>query len=204
MKQMEQSVAMIKKNNFQFGGMLMELMLSVALAAITIPFVFRYQKDTIERARNIAIIRQMETVQSALERCIFENRKKLSDTAVDDPEHVFSENNTDVNDIDCLVLYHKTSGGKKRGFVNYGLDEEFANDFKNDYKLRITRSMNEQQPVFQGVVLLNNQNTTALHTREIVRLGGGKTGFLDGENIQGGYGSFKIDKKTFFSDSNIK
>ncbi len=184
--------------NFQRGGMLLELMLSVALAAIIIPFVFRYQKNTIERARNIAIVKQMETVQSALERCIFENREVLLRQGVS----VFSENNTDPDVIDCLILSNYDDENP-RGLINYGLTVEFANDFKNDYKLRILKSAdNTDQPVLQGVVLLNNQNINALRTREIVRLGGGKVGFLDGDNVQGGYNSFQT-LKTEFSFNNI-
>lgn len=184
--------------NFQCGGMLLELMLSVALAAIIIPFVFRYQKNTIERARNIAIVKQMETVQSALERCIFENREVLLRQGV----NVFSENNTDPDVIDCLMLSNYDDENP-RGLINYGLTVEFADDFKNDYKLRILKSAdNTDQPVLQGVVLLNNQNINALRTREIVRLGGGKVGFLDGDNVQGGYNSFQT-LKTEFSFNNV-
>ena len=70
---------MIKKHNIfyrngQRGGMLVELMMTIALAAIIIPFVFRYQETAVSRARNVAITRQMENVQSALERYIVENK----------------------------------------------------------------------------------------------------------------------------------
>ena len=54
--------------NSQSGGMLMELMMSIALAAIIIPFVFRYQQTSVERARNISVAKQMEIVQKSLER----------------------------------------------------------------------------------------------------------------------------------------
>ena len=190
-----------KKENFfnlQQGSMLMELMLSLALAMIIIPFVFRYQKNTIERARNIAVVKQMETVQAALERCIFENRSEIVNQGVS----VLSENNTDSTKIDCLILSNYEGDAiKLRGLVNYGLTNEFANDFKDDYKLRILRTADHTgQPVLQGVVLLNsldNQNINALRTREIVRLGGGQIGFIDGNDVQGGYGSFKTVKSDF-------
>lgn len=181
------------KNKYQNGGMLLELMLSIALAAIIIPFVFRYQKNTIERARNISLVKQMETVQSALERCIFENREELLRQGVS----IFSENNTDPDNIDCLILFNDDEDDP-RGLINYGLTAEFVNDFRNDYVLRILKSNdNTGQPVLQGVVLLNNQNINALRTREIVRLGGGKVGFLDGDVVQGGYRAFNAEKIDF-------
>ena len=168
----------------QHGGMLLELMLAVALAAIIIPFVFRYQKNVVERARNIAIVKQMGIVRDALENCIFENRPKILIQGIS----VFTEDNT-PNDIDCLTL---------SGLTKYGLTPEFANDFGKDYKLRILKSSDyTDQPVLQGVVLLADQDINVLRTREIVKLGGDKIGFIDGENIQGGYNTFKTDKKNF-------
>ena len=73
---------MIKKwsffnRNTQHGGMLVELMMTIALAAIIIPFVFRYQQTAVIRARNVAITKQMENVQTALERYIIENKSEL-------------------------------------------------------------------------------------------------------------------------------
>ena len=63
--------------NRQRGGMLVELMLSIALAAIIIPFVFRYQEQAVSRAKNIAVTKQMESVQNSLERYIVENKTEL-------------------------------------------------------------------------------------------------------------------------------
>ena len=63
--------------NSQSGGMLMELMMSIALAAIIIPFVFRYQQTFVERARNISVAKQMEIVQKSLERYIVQNKNIL-------------------------------------------------------------------------------------------------------------------------------
>ena len=60
--------------NQQRGGMLVELMMTLAISAIIIPFIFRYQQNAVERARNIAVTKQMETVQSALEKYIIQNR----------------------------------------------------------------------------------------------------------------------------------
>ena len=61
----------------EHGGMLVELMLSIALAMVVIPFIFRYQQRAVRRAENIAIARQMSGVQDALERYIVANREEL-------------------------------------------------------------------------------------------------------------------------------
>ena len=175
---------------YQRGGMLLELMLSVALAAVVIPFIFRYQQNTIERARNISVIKQMGLVSDALERCIFENRDKLANMAVN-TEYTFSEADFNPNSedgIDCLILANENG----RGLINYGLTPEFANDFMNDYRLRILKYKNGSQPIFQGVVL--SSGVDALRTAEITRLGGGSIGFIEKTNVLGGYGVFKTTK----------
>jgi len=182
------------KPNSQHGGMLMEMMLSVALAAITIPFVARYQKNTIERARNVAVVKQMDIVRGALERCIMENRSNyLNHTG----QYVFSENDiSDPTRIDCLVL--SDGEDEPHGLINYGLTPEFINDYGNDYTLRIRKSEdNTGQAVLQGIVLLRNGNVNTLSTREIVNLGGGQVGFTDGNYVRGGFNAFSTEKTNY-------
>ena len=54
---MKRTHRFFSKNNLfaQRGSMLVELLMSIALAAIIMPFIFRYQKSVITRAENIAI-----------------------------------------------------------------------------------------------------------------------------------------------------
>ena len=66
-----------KEQMTQQGSMLIELLMSVALAAIIMPFIFKYQQSVVQRAENIAITKQMESIQSALERYIVDNRESL-------------------------------------------------------------------------------------------------------------------------------
>ena len=47
----------------QSGNMLVELLLSVALAMLIIPFVFKYQRSAIERRENIVVTKQMTEIQ---------------------------------------------------------------------------------------------------------------------------------------------
>ena len=65
------------ENNSVRGNILIELLLSVALAVVAIPFIFRYQQDAVIRAQNIAITNQMTEIQVALERYIVANRTEL-------------------------------------------------------------------------------------------------------------------------------
>lgn len=162
----------------QHGGMLVELMMSVAIAAILIPFIFRYQQNAVERARNIAIARQMEIVQAALERYILRNR----------------------NDI----LYQSgTISLCLEDLAGYGLSDEFiqehgCNQGANDYGLRILKYGNQSnKPVIQGVVLLNNSDIKPLRTRQVANFGGGKVGYVDGDQVYGGFNVFKGPKTNF-------
>ena len=171
---------MKKKNwifckNEQRGGMLVELMMTIALAAIIIPFVFRYQQTAVVRAKNIAITKQMESVQSALERYIVENKTELMRPK--------GKNITRV---------------KIEELLNYGLPEYIAQTYGEDYQLRILKSAdNNKQSVLQGIVILNNTDMTPMRTREIVNLGGGKFGFVEGNTTYGGFGVFRNQASDF-------
>lgn len=162
------------KNN-QRGGMLVELMMTIALAAIVIPFVFRYQQTAVVRAKNIATTKQMENVQSALERYIVENKNELMRPT--------GKNITRV---------------KIEELLDYGLPEYIVTTYGKDYQLRILKSAdNNNQPVLQGVIILNNTDITPMRTREIVNLGGGKFGFVEGNTTYGGFGVFRSQASDF-------
>ena len=89
--------------------MLIELMMTIALAAIIIPFVFRYQQTAVQRARNVAVTRQMENVQNALERYIVENKTEL-----------------------MRPIGKNISRVKIWDLVEYGLPEYIATNYKDD------------------------------------------------------------------------
>ncbi len=177
---------MVKKRNFfhkntQHGGMLVELMMTIALAAIIIPFVFRYQQTAVSRARNVAITKQMENVQSALERYIVENKTELMRPK--------GKNITRIKITDL---------------INYGLPEYIAETYGDDYQLRILKSSdNNNKSTLQGIVLLSNREISPMRTREIVNLGGGKFGFVEGNITYGGFGAFR-GSATDFGIANTK
>ena len=170
----------IKKRFFlykhsQHGGMLVELMMTIALAAIIIPFVFRYQQNAVERAHNIVVKNQMETVQKALERYIFENKTDLMRPK--------GKNIVRVRLSDL---------------VDYGLPKDFAETYRNDYQLRILKAADKNnKSVLQGIVILSDINITPIRTREIVNMGGGKFGFIEGNITYGGFGAFRINASDF-------
>ena len=100
----------------QHGSMLVELLMSVALAAIIMPFVFRYQQDAIQRAENIVIADNMENIQSALERYIVANREVLLNTV--------GRNIVRVNIADL---------------IDYGVSIDLASH-DDEYQLRVLKS----------------------------------------------------------------
>ena len=163
------------RQNNQHGGMLVELMMTIALAAIIIPFVFKYQQTSVERVKNVAVTRQIENVQHALERYIIENKTEL-----------------------MRPIGKNISRVKIEDLVEYGLAENIAINYKNEYQLRILKTADvNNKSVLQGVVILNDANISPFRTREIVNLGGGKFGFVEGNTTYGGFGAFRVNATDF-------
>ena len=161
--------------NKQRGGMLVELMMTIALAAIIIPFIFRYQQTAVSRAKNIAITKQMENVQYALERYIVENKSEL-----------MRPTGKNISRVRVADL------------VNYGLPEYIAENYQDDYQLRVLKSADaNNKSVLQGIVILSNNDISPLRTREIVNLGGGKFGFIEGDKTYGGFGAYHTNASDF-------
>ncbi len=170
---------MVKKckflSNTQYGGMLVELMMTVALAALIIPFIFRYQQNAVVRARNIAITKQMENVQSALERYILENKNEL-----------------------MKPIGKNISRVKISELVDYGLNESIAENYHDEYQLRVLKSADkDNKSTLQGIVILNRDDISPLRTREIVNFGGGKFGFVEDGTTYGGFGAFHANASDF-------
>ncbi|MCQ2574672.1 MAG: hypothetical protein MJ156_01025 [Alphaproteobacteria bacterium] len=155
-------------NDQQKGSMLIELMMSIALAAIVIPFIFKYQQNTIAREKNIAVTRQMENVEHALERYIIANKTEL-----------------------MLPVGKNITRVKISDLSEYGLSEDVIDDYGDQYQLRILKTANvDNKSVLQGVVILTNNEISPLRTREIVNIGGGKIGFVEGSSTHGAFGAF--------------
>lgn len=164
-------------DNNSHGGMLVELLLSIALAAMVIPFVFKYHQTAIERAQNIAVTRRMEMVQNALERYIVANREELMRTV---GRNIVRVNITDLAD--------------------YGLAPAIIDEDGTDYQLRVLKSGDATgQATLQGVIVWTRDDISPLRTRHIVNTGGDRTGFIEGNSAYGAFGAWR----TYVSDIGV-
>ena len=151
----------------QHGSMLVELLMSVALAAIIMPFLFRYQQDAIQRAENIVIADNMENIQSALERYIVANREVLLNTV--------GRNIVRVNIADL---------------IDYGVSIDLASH-DDEYQLRVLKSNDiTGRATLQGVVVFSSDEIDPMRTRQIVAIGGDDMGFIDGNRAYGTFGAW--------------
>lgn len=157
------------QHNEQHGSMLVELLMTVALAAIIMPFIFRYQQSAITRAENIAIADNMTEIQSALERYILDNREQLLNTV--------GRNIVRVNMADL---------------VEYGASVDLADS--EEYQLRILKSNDlNGRATLQGIVVFSSDEISPMRTREIVALGGDSMGFIEGNRAYGTFGAWRAN-----------
>ncbi len=166
----------ITKRNFynrnqSCGSMLMELLLSVALAAVVIPFVFQYHQKAVQRAENIEITKKMQLIQSALEKHIVANREELLKTVGRNITRV------DIKDL-----------------AQYGLPDGTLEQDAKKYQLRILKTPDsEGGATLQGVIVRASDDISPIRTREIVGLSGGSMGFIDGTHAFGTFGAWHTD-----------
>ncbi len=155
----------------QRGGMMVELLLSVALAAVVVPFIFQYQQRAVHRAENIAITRDMENIEAALERYIVDNRDALLKTV--------GRNITRVEMSDLTM---------------YGVNPNLVGHASGKYQLRILKSDEGLgSATLQGVIVFTSPDITPLRTREITSLGVGRVGFVDGKHAYGNFGTWRTN-----------
>lgn len=155
----------------QRGSMLVELLLTVALATVIIPFIFQYHQDSVTRAENIAIANQMTEIQVALERYITEHREELLKT-----------------------VGRTITRVKLDELTEYGLPEYVLDQGDSKYQIRILKSADGiTAATLQGVIVRDSEDITPLRTREIVGLSGGSMGFVDGTHAYGTFGAWHTD-----------
>lgn len=149
--------------------MLVELLLSVSLAMLIIPFIFKYQRNAIERRENIAITKQMTEIQSALERYIIDNRETMLIP--------YGRNITRVEISDL---------------AKYGLNEDIIKKPDVKYQLRVIKSRDfNGQSTLQGVVVYDSDKITPFRTHQILNLASGNVGFVEGNQAYGANGTWK-------------
>lgn len=151
------------------GTVLIEFLLTIALAGTLVPFIYSYHNRAITRAENVKITRQMERIQSVLERYIVENKERMMTTV-----------GRNIIKIDLADL------------VDYGLDPDFAAGVSEKYQVRILKSVDTRdQASLQGIIVLHDSDITSLRTRQIVSMGDDKLGFVDGNRAYGGFGTWR-------------
>lgn len=168
---MKNKIKIFDKSYFQHGGMLVELLLTLSLCAIMLPFVFSFQESRIENAKNIATERQMEYVKISLEKYMDKNKSKLLST--------IGKSITRVNISDL---------------ENYGLSSEIIEKNSDKFQLRILKTSDKNNMAsLQGVVIRNASDITPLRTRQIANIGGDKMGFLDNGRAFGTFGTWRAN-----------
>ncbi len=168
---------MIKKKRIFFekfsnrGTVLIEFLLTMALAGIMLPFIYQYQQRAVLRAENLKVTRQMQKIQTVLERYIVDNKDKMLTTI---GRNIIRLNLSDL--------------------IEYGLDKDFVDTVGDEYQLRVLKSFDSNnQASLQGVVILDDAEITPLRTRQIVAMGDEKTGFVDGTRVYGGFGTWRAN-----------
>lgn len=153
------------------GTVLIEFLLTIALAGMLMPFIYSFQLRAVTRAENVRITREMQKVQTVLEHYIVENKNRFLTT------------------VGRNIIRVKLSD-----LIDYGLDSEFVQSASDRYQLRILKSGDVSgQSALQGVVVLNDATITPMRTREIVSMGDDKIGFIDGNRAYGGFNTWRVN-----------
>ena len=153
------------------GTVLIEFLLTIALAGTLMPFIYGYQNRAVVRAENVRVTRQMQKIQSVLEKYIVENKDSMLTT------------------VGRSIIRVRLSD-----LIEYGLDPEFVHANSDKYQVRILKSQDYgDQPSLQGVIVLSDSDITPMRTREIVSMGDDKIGFVDGVHAYGSFGTWRVN-----------
>lgn len=176
---MKNTARIFSNKNMHRGTVLIEFLLTIALAGTLLPFIYGYQNRAIIRAENVRITRQMQKIQSVLEQYIVENKDAMLTT------------------VGRNIIKVKLAD-----LVDYGLDATFVETAGDKYQLRILKSNDYgDQASLQGVIVLTDSEITPLRTREIVSMGDDKIGFVDGTRAYGGFGTWRVNTADFGVDA---
>lgn len=156
--------------NWQNGAMMTELLLSIALAAAMLPFLLKMQKNSAQRAQDIAMATDIKLVQYSLEKYMDANKKILLAT--------IGKNITRVKISDL---------------AKFDLPDYLANNNKFNLRILKTPDMNGHTSL-QGVVILNDDTYSAVRTRKIAEFVGANAGVVDEKNIHGAFGTWNITR----------
>ena len=168
---MKMNTRIFSCRNLHRGTVLIEFLLTIALAGTLMPFIYGYQNRAIMRAENVKVTRQMQKIQNVFEKYIVENKDAMLTTV---GRNIIKVNLSDL--------------------IEYGLDQEFVQSVGDKYQLRVLKSNDyADQASLQGVIVFSDSEITPLRTREIVSMGDEKIGFVDGTRAYGGFGTWRVN-----------
>ena len=176
---MKKKTKIFSLKNMHRGTVLIEFLLTMALAASLLPFIYGFQMRAVSRAENVRVTREMQKIQTVFEDYIVQNKDEFLRTV---GRTIIRVNLSDLMD--------------------YGLDENFVAAVNDKYQLRVLKSKDATgQATLQGAIVLNNPEITPMRTREIVSLGNDKIGFIDGTRAYGGFGTWRANTADFGIDA---
>ena len=173
---------MKRKNNLfnkaslhERGGMMIELMLTLALFAIVLPFIINFQKSRIDRAENIVIAKDMDVVKNGLEKYIDIHKQEL-----------LKPINKNITRISLEDL------------TDYGISSDLFEKYGDNFQIRIIKTNDRNgHATLQGILVLNDKKISPIRTREIVNLGNNNLGFVEQDKTFGAFGTWHGDAVDF-------
>ncbi len=153
------------------GGMMLEILLSLAIASAALPFVLRQLDDRTHRAENVSVARDIAMTRDALERYMDARKREL-----------LAPTGSAVTRV------------RMRDLVEYG------NIPKNydKFQARIIKSKDASgRAVLSGMVIFDSADISPVRTREIAELGGEGSGFVERNEAYSAFGTWRSKTSIF-------
>ncbi len=153
------------------GGMMLEILLSLAIAAAALPFVLRQVDSRAHRAENVSIARDIAMTRDALERYMDARKREL-----------------------LVPTGPAVTRVKMRDLIEYG------NIPKNydKFQARIIKSRDVSgRAVLSGMVIFDSADISPVRTREIAELGGQGAGFVERNEAYSAFGTWRSHTSIF-------
>lgn len=153
----------------QRGAMMVELLLTVSLIAIILPFLLNFHRDRIDRAKSIAVTQEMTSIQTAVERYIDIHKKEL-----------------------LAPVGRNITRVKIADLEEYGVPTALIEKYGDKVQVRLLKSSDRNdRATLQGIVVLNDTEISSLRTREIISFGGDQMGFVEDGLAYGAFGTWQ-------------
>jgi hypothetical protein len=157
--------------NNENGGMMLEILLSLAIAAAAVPFVMRELDGRAHRAENVRVARDINKTKDLLEKYIIAHKLQL------------------LEPTGRVVTKVKIGDLKEYGNIPKDYDK---------FQARIIKSRDRGgHVVLSGMVIYDSADISPMRTREIAQLGGEATGFVDNNQAHGTFGTWRSRTNIF-------